>query len=356
MGWLLTRSRLISKSSALGAEAVNIQLSVSLSYLLLVLSTVWNAALCHQHHPTLVVHASTTATGATIIALPVSPPHSYPRHARHTLSPITTPTQNYTQSSRHRHPFLKEAIQVQMILWPPPLPLHPCAICVIPCQTSYTSMAPASHHPPLPVPSTAHAHALSPSRPSYPPTLGSTRNVIASSAHAVEHPLWLLFYEPAAAITTSHRVHHTSPASGVMVVRRLNSRPSGLIGNSCSASSAFFVRTGRILGIMLRRGRLMNCIIEMWRSARGGNGRGGGWRGCALDRNCPTLMRIHVRVSLSRRFEGLTWADGLVVCRYIWSPIKRECAPRTCNCHSRWIQARPATRRLPMRRRVVPYG
>jgi hypothetical protein len=60
--------------------------------------------------------------------------------------------------------------------------------------------------------------------------------------------------------------------------------------------------------------------------------------------------------SFSRRYIGFIWADALVTCRHIWSPIERERAPRPCHCHPRWLQARPSTRRLSMRRRVVPYG
>jgi hypothetical protein len=142
-----------------------------------------------------------------------------------------------------------------------------------------------------------HAHALSPCPPSYLPSPGSTPNAIVSSAHAVEHHLPQFFYElaPAAAIMTFHRVRHTSHAAGVMAVRRPHSRPSGLIGNSCFASSAFFVMMGRISGIMLRRGRLINCIIGILRSVRGGNRRGRGWRGCALGKSCLTLTTGHVR-------------------------------------------------------------
>ena len=190
-----------------------------------------------------------------------------------------------------------------MIPWLPLLLLQPCAICAIPCQTSYTSTVPVCHHPlhphphpSIPVRSTAHAHALSLSQPTYPPFPGSTRNVIASSAHVVEHPPRLVTYELAAVvIVTSHQVRHTSLVAEMTVVHRLNSRPSGLIGNSCFASSAFFTKMGRTLGIMSRRGKSMNYIIGMLRSARGGNGRGPGWRGCALDRNRQTLMRTHVR-------------------------------------------------------------
>jgi hypothetical protein len=49
-------------------------------------------------------------------------------------------------------------------------------------------VVPVSHHPypSIPLQSTAHEHALSPSQP---PSPGSTRNAIALSAHAVEHPL-----------------------------------------------------------------------------------------------------------------------------------------------------------------------
>jgi hypothetical protein len=219
------RSRLISKSSAWTLS----QLTSNSPSLFL---TVWNAALYHQHTPTLVVHASTTATGATIIALSASPLLSYLRRALRTLSPITTPAPKYREAMSCLQ------LRVKTIRWSPPLPPHPCVVYAIPCQTSHTSMVPVSHHhpyPSIPVRSTAHAHALSPSRPSYPPSLGSTQNVIALSAHAVEHPLRPLFYDLAAATTTSRRVHHTSPAAGMMVVRRLNPRPSGLIGNSCSA-------------------------------------------------------------------------------------------------------------------------
>jgi hypothetical protein len=41
----------------------------------------------------------------------------------------------------------------------------------------------------------------------------------------------------------------------------------------------------------------------------------------------------------SRRYIGLIWADALVTCRHIWSPIKRERASRPCHCHPRWLQA-----------------
>lgn len=41
----------------------------------------------------------------------------------------------------------------------------------------------------------------------------------------------------------------------------------------------------------------------------------------------------------SRRRIGLIWADALVTCRHIRSPVERERAPRPCDCHSRWIQA-----------------
>ena len=122
--------------------------------------------------------------------------------------------------------------------------------------------------------------------------------MIASSAHAVEHHLRLLFYElgAAAAIMTFHRVRHTSRATGMTAVPRPHSHPSGLIGNSCFASSAFFVMKGRISGIILRRGRLTNCIIGILRSVRGGNRRGRGWRGCALGKSCLTLTTTHVCV------------------------------------------------------------
>src|SRR5882757_9834865 len=151
-----------------------------------------------------------------------------------------------------------------------------------------------------------HAHALSPSPPSYLPSPGLTPNVIVSSAHAVEHHLPQFFYELAApaAIMTFHRLRHTSHAAGMMAVRLPHSRPSGLIGNSCFASSAVFVMTGRISEIMLRRGRLINCIIAILKSVRGGNRRGRGWRGCALGKSCLTLTTTHVRVF----FMSLYWA------------------------------------------------
>jgi hypothetical protein len=231
------------------------------------------------------------------MALPASPPHSSLPRALRTLSPIT-PAPKYTQSS-----LLEMSSRVQTVHWLPPLSPRPCAICATPCQTSYTSMVPVFHHPlhprprpSIPVRSTAHAHALSPSRPTYHPSPGSIRNVTASSAHVVEHRPRLVIYELAAVvIATFRQVRHTSLIAEMTVVRRLNSRPSGLIGNSCFASSAFFTKMGRILGTMLRRGRSMNCIIGILRNARGGNERGQRWQRCALDRNRQTLMRTHVR-------------------------------------------------------------
>ncbi len=142
-----------------------------------------------------------------------------------------------------------------------------------------------------------HAHVLSPSPPSYLPSPESTLNAIASSVHAVEHHLQPFSYGLAAAIMTFRRVRHTSRAAGMMAVRRPHSRPSGLIGNSCFASSAFFVMIGGISGIMSRRVRLMNYIIEILRSAREENRRGGRWRGCALGKSCPTLTTTRVRIS-----------------------------------------------------------
>jgi hypothetical protein len=260
-------------------QTVQLTSSPSLSFRsLLVLSTLWNATL---PNPTLAVPASTTATGATTIALPAATPHPSPRHAPRTLSPITTPAS--------KRPSLREAmtsprVQAQTIQWSPLRPPRPCAIYAIPSQMSYTSTDPASHHLPSPLPhlsipvqSMVHAHALSRSPPSYLLSPGLTPNAIASSAHVVDHHLPQFFYElpaVAAAIMIFHRVRHTSHAAGMMAVRRPHSRPSGFIGSSCFASSVSFVMTGRISGIMLRRGRLMNCITGTLRSVRGGNKRG----------------------------------------------------------------------------------
>jgi hypothetical protein len=52
-----------------------------------------------------------------------------------------------------------------------------------------------------------------------------------------------------------------------------------------------------------------------------------------FDENTRSCFYFHFR------YNRLTWVNGLVICRYIWSPVERERAPGTCNCHSRWIQA-----------------
>ena len=160
----------------------------------------------------------------------------------------------------------------------------------------------------MPVQFRVHAHALSPSLPSYLLFLGSTPNAIASSARAVEHHLTRFFCElaAAAAIMTFHRVRPTSHAAGMMQVRRPHSHPSGLIGNSCFASSAFFVMTGRISGTMSRLGRSTNCIIRILRSVRGGNRGGRRWRECGLDKSCLTLTTTHVRVLFHVVILGLS--------------------------------------------------
>jgi hypothetical protein len=42
---------------------------------------------------------------------------------------------------------------------------------------------------------------------------------------------------------------------------------------------------------------------------------------------------------LSCHYIGFIWADTLVTCRHIWSPVERERAPSLCHCHPRWLQA-----------------